>query len=542
MPNPIFVERTGGRLASRWLGRLTVRAQILITLLLLSLVAAGVGVLSLNRMSVMHSQLDALRHGQLETLDALNRARAAQSMMYQNLWVYAVQPQGSGAAHTRVAIQADDEIMSAALADVAAHTTSPDGQSRAAALAAQWDAYRASRDAFVFDEPAPSGVEVPADAEGFDSLSLQLGSSIESMVQAERDSATAAAEDAAASYRNARITLIIAGLLNVGLAAGVATMMSTRIGHALQAVAQMLSAVAAGDLTQTVKLPPGRDIDAIAVAINQAGDSLRDTVGALTSSATVLGGTSASLVTISDRWSISAEDVSHQATSAASTAEEVSRHVAAAAATAEEMSTSIKEIEHSAAEGARVAERAVAVTDETGATVALLGTSSQEIGDVVKTINAIAAQTNLLALNATIEAARAGDAGKGFAVVAGEVKDLAQETARATRDITDRVTAIQSGTDAAIAAIGEIGEIIGQVNELQTVISSAVRHQSETNALLAETVTAAAEGSGVIAGEVARMTQSAEASAGASAEGRRAADALARLAEELQRKVGQFRV
>jgi methyl-accepting chemotaxis protein len=540
MANRITVVRAGG-VSGRWLGRFSVRAQILISLLLLSLITAGVGVLSLNRMSVMHGQLQTLRDGQLETLDALNRARAAQAMMYQNLWVYAVEPQTNG-AQARVAIEADDEIMTAAIANVGAHTTAADGRDRAAALAAQWDTYRQARDAFVFGEPAPAGIKVPADAEGFDALSLKLGSSIEAMVQSERDSAAVAAADAAVSYRNARIAVIVAGLINVGIAVGFATVLSTRIGQALGAVAQMLGAVARGDLTQTVKLPPGRDVDAIASAINEAGDSLRDTVGALTTSATVLGATSSSLVTISDRYSTGAEEVSRQATSAASTAEEVSRHVAAAAATAEEMTTSIRAIEHSAAEGARVAERAVAVTGETGATVARLGASSQEIGDVVKTINAIAAQTNLLALNATIEAARAGDAGRGFGVVAGEVKDLAQETAIATKDIADRVAAIQSDTDAAIAAIGEIGKIIGQVHEFQSVISSAVRHQSDSNAQLAETVSAAAAGSSAIAGEVARMTQSAEASAEASGQGRSAADALARLAEELQTKVGQFRV
>ena len=130
------------------------------------------------------------------------------------------------------------------------------------------------------------------------------------------------------------------------------------------------------------------------------------------------------------------------------------------AAGSEEMGASIREIAQNATEAARVAAQAVEVADATNATVAKLGESSAEIGNVVKVITSIAEQTNLLALNATIEAARAGEAGKGFAVVANEVKDLAQETARATEDITRRVEAIQADTGGAVEAIGEIAAII----------------------------------------------------------------------------------
>ena len=152
-----------------------------------------------------------------------------------------------------------------------------------------------------------------------------------------------------------------------------------------------------------------------------------------------------------------AEAMAGNARTAARQADEVVASAGAVASSVDTVATgsaqmecAIREIAHNATEAARVAAQAVGVAEATTQTVGKLGDSSEEIGNVIKLITAIAEQTNLLALNATIEAARAGEAGKGFAVVASEVKELAQETARATEDISRRVEAIQADTAGAV--------------------------------------------------------------------------------------------
>jgi len=171
------------------------------------------------------------------------------------------------------------------------------------------------------------------------------------------------------------------------------------------------------------------------------------------------------------------------------------------------MSTGRGQPHTSATDAADVAAGAVAVADQTNLTVASLGRSSAEIGEVVKTITQIAEQTNLLALNATIEAARAGEAGKGFAVVAGEVKELAHETGRATEDISRRVEQIQVDTEAAVAAIEQISGIIGRINDTQSAIASAVDEQTATTGEISRSILDASGGAQHIASEVERTTE-----------------------------------
>ena len=192
-------------------------------------------------------------------------------------------------------------------------------------------------------------------------------------------------------------------------------------------------------------------------------------------------------------------------------------------------------------EASGVAAQAVHVAQSAGVTVAKLGESSAEIGNVITVINQIAEQTNLLALNATIEAARAGDASRGFALVASEVKDLVRETSTAAEDVGRRIDATQSFTNAAVAAIGQISGIIAQINDSQSAIALAVEEQTATTNEMARNVGEAATGSTDIASNITGIARTAVDTQTAAASTSEAAGEPARMAADLQQLVGQFR-
>lgn len=206
------------------------------------------------------------------------------------------------------------------------------------------------------------------------------------------------------------------------------------------------------------------------------------------------------------------------------------------------MLVSTREIAKSAAEAARVAQTAVRIAADTNDTIARLGSSGQEIGKVIRVITSIAQQTNLLALNATIEAARAGEAGKGFAVVANEVKELAKGTARATEEINLSITAIQADTQAAVLAIGEVGQIINQVNDISGAIASAVEEQTATTHEISRSASLAAQGTAEIAKEIVDVVRATENTTGGASETEQAARTLTGVAVELQGLVNRFTI
>jgi methyl-accepting chemotaxis protein len=251
-----------------------------------------------------------------------------------------------------------------------------------------------------------------------------------------------------------------------------------------------------------------------------------------------LANSSQELSAISHQMGANAEETSAQASVVAAAAEQATRNLQTVAAATEEMTASIGEISKSASTAAQVAARAVDRAGVANVTMTHLGESSAAIGDVVKVIHSIAQQTKLLALNATIEAARAGVAGKGFAVVANEVKDLANETAKATEQISQKIDGIRKGTDGAVQVITEISGIIGQMHEISTTIASAVEEQTATTKEIARNVSEAAIGESQVTENIASVAQAAKSTSVGAQSMQIAAGQLAGLAIGLQQIVG----
>jgi methyl-accepting chemotaxis protein len=326
-------------------------------------------------------------------------------------------------------------------------------------------------------------------------------------------------------------------LIGMSLAGVLITRQTSRRVNRLRTA---ISALAGGDLTADTALTGRDEFGTMGTDLDNAVGGIRGTMVDLAATAAALSGAALELSKVSGDLSSGADEASGRASLAADAADTINSSVQTVAAGAEQMTASIREIAGTSAQAAGVAAESLQLAQTTSGQLSALGEASHEIGEVVRLITAIAEQTNLLALNATIEAARAGDAGKGFAVVASEVKDLAQETARATEDITSRISAIQGSTEGAGAAVQRIEQVIGQLSEYSTTIAAAVEQQSATTNEMTRSISDAAQGSGRVQANftaVAQVTGAASSSAQAS---REAADDLSGLATKLNNLVAHF--
>jgi len=308
----------------------------------------------------------------------------------------------------------------------------------------------------------------------------------------------------------------------------------------MQEAGSVLQKIAQGDLRARVMGDYQGDHAQIKNDINSMAEKLSSSMSQIGQGAQRLASSSEELSSVSHQMSANAEETAAQSNVVSAAAEEVAKNLQTVSTATEEMTSSIKEIAKNANEAARVAISAVKTAETTNATVAKLGESSAEIGQVIKVITSIAQQTNLLALNATIEAARAGEAGKGFAVVANEVKELAKETAKATEDISQKIEAIQSDTKGAVEAIGQITSIINQLNDFSNTIASAVEEQTATTNEIARNVQEGARGGAQVTDNIASVAQAAKSTTQGASDTQTAASELARLAAELQKVVSQF--
>ncbi|PZR54151.1 methyl-accepting chemotaxis protein [Xylanimonas oleitrophica] len=371
-------------------------------------------------------------------------------------------------------------------------------------------------------------------------LTTDVVEAIQAEATGQADRAAAENTEGSAEIASTVVRMLVVGVLGVVLSVVFVLLLTRSITRRMHVLRGALERAAAGDLTPPPAVGGNDEIATLAQTLSVTLERQREVIAGVTETSAWVASAAQELSAGSGQVAAGAEETSAQAGVVAAAAEQVSRNVQAVAAGAEQMGASIREIAQNAAEAAKVAAQATAATKDANEAVSRLGSSSEEIGNVVKVITSIAEQTNLLALNATIEAARAGDAGKGFAVVAGEVKDLAQETAKATEDIARRVEAIQADTTGAVGVIGLIDQIVAQINDFQLTIASAVEEQTATTNEMSRSVSEAAAGSGEIAANITGVAASASQSSQTLGQIGSSVEDLARMAADLRARVSAF--
>ena len=398
---------------------------------------------------------------------------------------------------------------------------------------------------------------------GFEPLMVEIAKSVEGLYKG--------AEATEAAIRDSvRIWMLIAFALSVVLVTGLSLLIGRSISNALASMVSAMTRLAGGDFKIAIpglgrKDEIGEMAGAVEVFKNnmieaerlraerleaeqrqaeQRKADMRELAnafeGAVGEIVETVSSAATELEASANTLTKAAERSQSLATTVAAASEEASTNVQSVSSASEELTSSVNEISRQVQESSRVASEAVDQAQKTNSRVSELSKAASRIGDVVELINTIAGQTNLLALNATIEAARAGEAGRGFAVVASEVKALAEQTAKATGEISQQISGIQSATQDSVAAIKEIGDTIGRMSEISSTIAAAVEEQGAATQEISRNIQHAATGTQQVSSNITDVQHGATETGSASAQVHSAAKSLSSESNRLKLEVSKF--
>jgi methyl-accepting chemotaxis protein len=552
---------------------LSIRAKITTVLAFLLIAMSGMGLVAVRKMAAINANAVDIQTSWLPSIRLLGELRSG-VITYRNV---VRQHMLSETLEEKLANEKTLETVVATNTGIRAKyeklITSAEERSIYEEWSKVWDSYKKGT-LEVMDLSRKSAGKMPQEANALNTKTVNLiGLKADELLNKDIDlnnkGSEQAGKDAEANYESAYllVAIILAVSAVVGIAIGVYLVrdvsygiasivkpmqalgagdlsavvphqgMKTEIGSmgdALQVFKQALIDKRAADQAATVdaeaKIERGRRVDGITRDFEAMIGEIVDTVSSASTELEASAGT----------LTATAERSQELTTAVAAASEEASANVQSVASATEEMASSVNEISRQVQESATIASQAVDQARKTNDRVAELAKAASRIGDVVELINTIAGQTNLLALNATIEAARAGEAGRGFAVVASEVKALAEQTAKATGEISTQISGIQAATQESVGAIKEIGDTIGRMSEISSTIASAVEEQGAATQEISRNVQQAAQGTMQVSSNITDVQRGASETGSASSQVLSAAQSLSSESNRLKLEVGKF--
>jgi len=553
--------------------RLSIRNKITIVIAILLIAMTGMGLLAVSRMHDINAKAVEIQSNWLPSVRALGELRTG-VMNYRSVLrghLLSETLEGKTAAEKR--LEASDIGNNKIRQVYEKLITSAEERATFTEWAKEWDAYKkVAQEVIALSRKAVGGYPVDAIKLNEDKA-IPQGQAADKLLNNNVDlnnkGANAAGETATEAYNSAFLMLaVILGIAAVlGIAVGVYLVKD--VSRGIASIVTPMQALGAGDLAAVVphqgmkteigsmadalqvfkqalidkkaaddaamvdaeaKIERGRRVDGITRDFEAMIGEIVDTVSSASTELEASAGT----------LTATAERSQELTTAVAAASEEASTNVQSVASATEEMASSVNEISRQVQESATIASQAVDQARRTNDRVGELARAAARIGDVVELINTIAGQTNLLALNATIEAARAGEAGRGFAVVASEVKALAEQTAKATGEISMQISGIQTATQESVGAIKEIGDTIGRMSEISSTIASAVEEQGAATQEISRNVQQAAQGTMQVSANITDVQRGASETGSASSQVLSAAQSLSSDSNRLKMEVGKF--
>lgn len=555
------------------LASLSIRTKITVVLSFLLLALTGMGLLAVIKMRTINANAVDIQTNWLPSVRVLGDLRSG-TITYRNV---IRQHMLSDTLEDKMANEKTLETVVASNTAIRAKyeklITSPEERALYEEWSKLWDSYR-NGTLEVMALSRKSVGKLPQEAnvlnvKTVNPIGLKADELLNKDIELNNKGSETASKDANDSYDAALIMVVAILAVSAVVGIGIGIYLVKDVSNGIASIVKPMQALGAGDLTAVVphqgmkteigtmgdalqvfkqalidkraadqaaaadaeaKIERGRRVDEITRAFESTIGEIVETVSSASTELEASAGT----------LTATAERSQELTTTVAAASEEASTNVQSVASATEEMASSVNEISRQVQESATIANQAVDQARQTNDRVSALATAAARIGDVVELINNIAGQTNLLALNATIEAARAGEAGRGFAVVASEVKALAEQTAKATGEISAQISGIQTATQESVGAIKEIGDTIGRMSEIASTIASAVEEQGAATQEISRNVQQAAQGTMQVSSNITDVQRGASETGSASTQVLSAAQSLSLDSTRLKDEVSKF--